>query len=103
MGITHRDLKPENILLDKTFTLKISDFGLATPSIGRNGDYELRSCVGTSGYRAPEIYTGKYEGLPADMFSIGVILFVMYTRTVPFATASPNDRQYSLIKNRRYA
>jgi len=56
-GYTQRDLKPENILLDKTFILKIADFGFAGPINGRDGKSGyLKTKLGTSSYMAPEIH-----------------------------------------------
>lgn len=89
-GITHRDLKPENIMLDSNFNLKVIDFGLAAPLSGRDGSGYLTTALGTFGYIAPEIHLGrKYEGSKIDIFSMGVILFVMFSRHPPFNVASP--------------
>jgi len=89
-GVCHRDLKPENILFDEDFNLKISDFGFS--SIEALNE----SRRGTWGYMAPEVHvnTELYVGKLADIFSCGVILFIMITRTVPFDWASIKDKLY---------
>ena len=102
VGITHRDLKPENILFDRDFTLKVSDFGLARDAKGNHGNHQLSSRVGTEGYKAPEVENGNYEGLKADIFATGVILFIMYTGTPPFLSTKSHDRIYRLIRERKY-
>lgn len=71
----HRDIKLENILVDKkTLSLKLADFGFAAQ---KQVDC-LSSYRGTFTYMAPEIKECKtYSGFKADMFSIGVVLFIM--------------------------
>ena len=73
-GVVHRDLKLENILVDDSMNLKVADFGFATyKKINK-----LQSYRGTMTYMAPEIKEGKtYDGKQIDMFSCGVILFII--------------------------
>lgn len=81
-GVAHRDLKPENILLDDKDNIKITDFGLA--NLQRPGML-MRTVCGTPNYVAPEVLkeTG-YNGLQADVWSCGVMLFVMLSGCLPF-------------------
>lgn len=73
-GVVHRDLKLENILVDDQMNLKVADFGFATFRKVHN----LKSYRGTMTYMAPEIKEGKtYDGMKIDMFSTGVILFII--------------------------
>jgi calcium/calmodulin-dependent protein kinase I len=77
-GLLHRDLKPENILLnrstDGTLTPKLADFGLSTPV--PNGQL-ISGLAGSPFYMAPEVISGDAYGSSADMWSLGVILYIM--------------------------
>lgn len=82
--IVHRDLKLENILLDHQMNIKVSDFGFATDQNIKN----LDDWMGTKSYAAPEINIHQeYDGTRTDMFSAGVLLFVLVTGHFPFTEA----------------
>lgn len=81
-GICHRDLKLENIILTLDGRLKIADFGMA--SLSFPGTF-LRTSCGSPQYCAPEVIRGElYDGSAADVWSLGIILFVMTTGGLPF-------------------
>ncbi|MCJ1353584.1 MAG: hypothetical protein MMC33_003571 [Icmadophila ericetorum] len=80
--ICHRDLKPENILIDKDCNLKIADFGMAAL---QPAGLDLKTSCGSPHYAAPEIAVGHpYQGDLADIWSCGVVLYVMLASQVPF-------------------
>ncbi|KAM0833488.1 hypothetical protein ACQ4PT_064231 [Festuca glaucescens] len=84
-GVYHRDLKPENLLLDANGTLKVSDFGLSALSQQVRDDGLLHTTCGTPNYVAPEVIINKgYDGAKADLWSCGVILFVLMAGYLPF-------------------
>ena len=80
--IVHRDLKPENLLLDKDLNVKIADFGLS--NIMTDGNFLKTSC-GSPNYAAPEVISGKlYAGPEVDVWSCGIILYVLLVGRLPF-------------------
>ncbi|XP_010420969.1 PREDICTED: CBL-interacting serine/threonine-protein kinase 26-like isoform X1 [Camelina sativa] len=84
-GVYHRDLKPENLLLDAQGNLKVSDFGLSALSRQVRGDGLLHTACGTPNYAAPEVLNDQgYDGATADLWSCGVILFVLLAGYLPF-------------------
>ncbi|XP_047973489.1 CBL-interacting serine/threonine-protein kinase 3-like [Salvia hispanica] len=84
-GVFHRDLKPENLLLDAAGNLKVSDFGLSALSQQVRDDGLLHTACGTPNYVAPEVLNDRgYDGANADLWSCGVILFVLLAGYLPF-------------------
>ncbi|XP_019440212.1 PREDICTED: CBL-interacting serine/threonine-protein kinase 24 isoform X2 [Lupinus angustifolius] len=85
-GVYHRDLKPENLLLDDYGNLKISDFGLS--ALTKKGVDLLHTTCGTPNYVAPEVLSNLgYDGAAADVWSCGVILYVLMAGYLPFQEA----------------
>lgn len=83
-------MKPENILLDSDYNIKIADFGLA--GIMTSSTSKFRQCCGSPHYVAPEVLRAKqYDGQRADVWSLGVVAFVLATGTLPFG-AGTTDR-----------
>ncbi|KAJ4883259.1 CBL-interacting serine/threonine-protein kinase 10 [Raphanus sativus] len=84
-GVYHRDIKPENLLLDEHDNLKVSDFGLSALAESRRTDGLLHTACGSHAYACPEIVNRKgYDGTKADVWSCGVVLFVLLTGYLPF-------------------
>ncbi|PIA45812.1 hypothetical protein AQUCO_01600210v1 [Aquilegia coerulea] len=84
-GVYHRDLKPENLLLDDEGNLKVTDFGLSALSEHLRQDGLLHTTCGTPAYVAPEVIGKKgYDGAKADLWSCGVILYVLLAGFLPF-------------------
>ncbi|XP_030462105.2 CBL-interacting serine/threonine-protein kinase 12-like [Syzygium oleosum] len=84
-GVYHRDLKPENLLLDENGDLKVSDFGLSAVSDQIRQDGLFHTFCGTPAYVAPEVLARKgYDAAKVDIWSCGVILFVLMAGYLPF-------------------
>jgi serine/threonine protein kinase len=98
-NIAHRDIKLENVLVDsKDMTLKVADFGYAA-----QGTEQLRSYRGTFTYMAPEIKEGRtYDGKQADLFSVGVVLFILIRGIFPFKEARKEEFFYNLLCQGKY-
>lgn len=93
-NVVHRDLKIENILYDEQMNIKVADFGFAT----YKNIKKLKSYRGTMTYMAPEIKLGKqYDGRQTDIFSAGVILFIIVQGLFPFREAKQDEFFYNLL------
>lgn len=82
-GIVHRDIKPQNILVQPDGRVKVADFGIARAE-GGSDMTEAGSIVGTAQYLAPEQAQGLPLGPPADLYSMGIVLYEMLSGRVPF-------------------
>ncbi|XP_029598889.1 serine/threonine-protein kinase SIK2 [Salmo trutta] len=80
--IVHRDLKAENLLLDSNMDIKVADFGFG--NFFSEGQF-LSTWCGSPPYAAPEVFEGiEYEGPPLDIWSLGVVLYVLVCGVLPF-------------------
>jgi eukaryotic-like serine/threonine-protein kinase len=93
-GVWHRDIKPANVLITADGRLKVTDFGIACIE---TSDLTLPSSVlGSSGYMAPERYTGAPPDGRIDIFSCGVLLYELLTGTAPFR-GSNSEVMYQVL------
>jgi serine/threonine protein kinase len=98
MGIAHRDLSLENLLLNAEDQCVITDFGLCCEC----GDGKKQNQkVGKGFYIAPEIYaeSGPYDAKKADVWSLGVCLFIMMTGAPPMERPSKRDKRFCCIRD----
>lgn len=81
-GIAHRDIKPDNVLFDDQDRVKLVDFGSA--EVFGDGGRSMRGIVGTPYYVAPEVVAGREYNEKVDVWSAGVMMYVMLSGMVPF-------------------
>ncbi|XP_006812753.1 LOW QUALITY PROTEIN: serine/threonine-protein kinase SIK3-like [Saccoglossus kowalevskii] len=96
--IVHRDLKAENLLLDANLNIKIADFGFSnkfTPG------QPMRTWCGSPPYAAPELFEGKeYNGPKADIWSLGVVLYVLVVGSLPFDGSTLQSLRLRVLEGR---
>lgn len=105
-GIVHRDIKPENIMIRPDGLIKVLDFGIAKyAGPGRRRDAKeswvktaTGVIVGTTAYMSPEQARGLPVDARTDIWSLGVILYEMIARRLPFPGKTPTDRMAAILE-----
>ena len=86
-NMVHRDIKPQNVLIDAEGRAKLTDFGISR-QLEQDGMTATGRVLGTTDYVAPEQAMGRGADQRSDIYSLGVVLFEMFTGEVPFAADS---------------
>ncbi|KAL7148051.1 hypothetical protein ABFS83_06G151300 [Erythranthe nasuta] len=94
LGVAHRDIKPDNILFDSRGKLKLADFGSAEMF----GVSEMSGVVGTPYYVAPEVLTERSYNEKVDVWSAGVILYIMLAGVPPFFGDGPAETFEAVLR-----
>lgn len=95
-GIVHRDIKPDNIMVREDGIVQIMDFGVAKLQ-GVSRLTQGASTVGTAGYMSPEQIQGNDADQRSDIFSLGVVLYEIFTGKPPFRGAHETAMAYEIV------
>jgi TolB-like protein/lipoprotein NlpI len=103
-GVVHRDIKPENIMIRPDGLVKILDFGIAKyrpTEAGRKAliETEAGEVIGTVAYMSPEQTRGLETDSQTDIWSLGVILYEMIARRLPFPGRTKSDRIAAILEH----
>jgi serine/threonine protein kinase len=91
----HRDIKPTNVMVTDEGTIKVMDFGLSRRTSEMSTETNAGEIVGTIAYLAPERFLGKVADARSDLYSVGVVMYEVFTGRVPFK--SPTDDLVAVI------
>lgn len=87
--IIHRDIKPHNVLISKDGRIKVADFGIARAVSTTTQTFSPNSLLGSVHYFSPEQARGSLATEQSDLYSLGIVLYEMLTKRLPFEGDSP--------------
>jgi serine/threonine protein kinase len=87
-NVVHRDVKPANIMVVANGAIKVMDFGLSRRTSEMSSVTNAGEIVGTIAYLSPERFLGKIADARSDLYSVGVVMYEVFTGTVPFKNES---------------
>ena len=87
-NVVHRDVKPANIMVLSGGAIKVMDFGLSRRTSEMSSVTNAGEIVGTIAYLSPERFLGKIADARSDLYSVGVVMYEVFTGTVPFKNDS---------------
>lgn len=87
-NVVHRDVKPANIMVLPSGAIKVMDFGLSRRTSEMSSVTNAGEIVGTIAYLSPERFLGKIADARSDLYSVGVVMYEVFTGTVPFKNES---------------
>lgn len=82
--VVHRDIKPQNIIITESGKLKVADFGIARAANNSTMVNAGKNAIGSAHYLSPEQARGGYTDLRSDIYSLGVVMYEMFTGALPF-------------------
>jgi serine/threonine-protein kinase len=103
-GLVHRDIKPENVMVRPDGLVKVLDFGIAKYANAEGGspepgvDTATGVVIGTAAYMSPEQARGHQVDARTDLWSLGVVLYELVARRLPFPGETPADRVASILE-----
>jgi serine/threonine protein kinase len=96
-GIVHRDVKPANVILTSDGQVKLLDFGVAKLA-DQSRLTRAGTVIGTTAYISPEQFSGEPAGPPADVWSVGVMLYQLVTGRLPFEAEPEKEMVRAIIE-----
>jgi serine/threonine-protein kinase len=96
-GVIHRDIKPSNILINKESEVKLADFSIA--HVNRSDDVHVVGLTGSPMYMSPEVVREEMAGPQSDIYSLGVVMYKLFTGEVPFKPGNMHSVMYQIVNH----